>query len=67
MDNGSGKKKVLVWAPAPSASARASSSTHCSVHLWAFRRMGCETIIINNNPETVSTDFGRGDKLYLSR
>ena len=37
---------------------------YCSVHsVWAFKEMGYETIIVNNNPETVSTDFDIADKL----
>ena len=39
---------------------------YCSVHsVWALKEMGCETIIVNNNPETVSTDFDIADKLYF--
>ena len=39
---------------------------YCSVHsVWAFKEMGYETIIVNNNPETVSTDFDIADKLYF--
>ena len=39
---------------------------YCSVHsVWAFKEMGYETIIVNNNPETVSTDFDIADKLSL--
>ena len=40
--------------------------SYCSVHsTWAFKKEGFETIIINNNPETVSTDFDIADKLYF--
>ena len=39
---------------------------YCSVHsVWALREMGIEAIIINNNPETVSTDFDISDRLYF--
>ena len=51
---------------ARSASGRGSSSDFCSVHsVWALRDVGCEAIIVNNNPETVSTDFDIADKLYF--
>ncbi len=66
MDNGSGKKKVLVLGSGPIRIGQGIEFDYCSVHsVWAFRRMGYETIIINNNPETVSTDFDVADKLYF--
>ncbi len=41
---------------------------YCSVHsVWALKRLGCETIIVNNNPETVSTDFDVATSSTLSR
>ena len=52
--------------PDRSVSDRVSNSTYCSVHCtWAFKKEGYETIIVNNNPETVSTDFDIADKLYF--
>ena len=66
VDNGSGKKKVLVLGSGPIRIGQGIEFDYCSVHsVWAFRRMGYETIIINNNPETVSTDFDIADKLYF--
>ena len=52
--------------PARSVSDRVSSSTSAPyTRTWAFAKEGYETIIINNNPETVSTDFDIADKLYF--
>ena len=66
VDNGSGKKKVLVLGSGPIRIGQGIEFDYCSVHsVWAFRRTGYETIIINNNPETVSTDFDVADKLYF--
>ena len=66
VDNGSGKKKVLVLGSGPIRIGQGIEFDYCSVHsVWAFKRMGFETIIINNNPETVSTDFDVADKLYF--
>ena len=66
VDNGSGKKKVLVLGSGPIRIGQGIEFDYCSVHsVWAFRRMGYETIIINNNPETVSTDFDVADRLYF--
>ena len=60
------KKKVLVLGSGPIRIGQGIEFDYCSVHsVWAFRRMGYETIIINNNPETVSTDFDVADKLYF--
>ena len=54
------------WAPAPSASARASSSTTArSTASGRCKKLGYEAVIINNNPETVSTDFDTADRLYF--
>jgi len=62
----SGKKKVLVLGSGPIRIGQGIEFDYCSVHsVWAFKRMGYETIIINNNPETVSTDFDVADKLYF--
>ena len=66
VDNGSDKKKVLVLGSGPIRIGQGIEFDYCSVHsVWAFKRMGYETIIINNNPETVSTDFDVADKLYF--
>ncbi len=60
------KKKVLVLGSGPIRIGQGIEFDFCSVHsTWAFRREGYETIIINNNPETVSTDFDIADKLYF--
>lgn len=60
------KKKVLVLGSGPIRIGQGIEFDYCSVHsVWAFRRLGYETIIINNNPETVSTDFDVADKLYF--
>ena len=60
------KKKVLVLGSGPIRIGQGIEFDYCSVHsVWAFRRLGYETIIVNNNPETVSTDFDVADKLYF--
>ena len=62
----SGKKKVLVLGSGPIRIGQGIEFDFCSVHCtWAFAEEGYETIIINNNPETVSTDFDIADKLYF--
>ncbi|MBR1861012.1 MAG: carbamoyl-phosphate synthase large subunit [Lachnospiraceae bacterium] len=62
----SGKKKVLVLGSGPIRIGQGIEFDYCSVHAtWAFSKAGYETIIINNNPETVSTDFDIADKLYF--
>ncbi len=61
-----GKKKILVLGSGPIRIGQGIEFDYCSVHAtWAFRKAGFETIIINNNPETVSTDFDIADKLYF--
>ena len=61
-----GKKKVLVLGSGPIRIGQGIEFDYCSVHAtWAFARAGYETIIVNNNPETVSTDFDIADKLYF--
>ncbi len=63
---GSGKKKILVLGSGPIRIGQGIEFDYCSVHAtWAFKKAGFETIIINNNPETVSTDFDIADKLYF--
>jgi len=60
------KKKVLVLGSGPIRIGQGIEFDFCSVHCtWAFEKEGYETIIINNNPETVSTDFDIADKLYF--
>ena len=62
----SGKKKVLVLGSGPIRIGQGIEFDFCSVHsTWAFSKEGYETIIVNNNPETVSTDFDIADKLYF--
>ncbi len=60
------KKKVLVLGSGPIRIGQGIEFDYCSVHsTWAFRQEGYETVIVNNNPETVSTDFDIADKLYF--
>ncbi len=60
------KKKVLVLGSGPIRIGQGIEFDFCSVHCtWAFAKEGFETIIVNNNPETVSTDFDIADKLYF--
>ena len=60
------KKKVLVLGSGPIRIGQGIEFDFCSVHAtWAFAKAGYETIIVNNNPETVSTDFDIADKLYF--
>ena len=61
-----GKKKVLVLGSGPIRIGQGIEFDFCSVHCtWTFAKEGYETIIVNNNPETVSTDFDIADKLYF--
>ncbi len=60
------RKKVLVLGSGPIRIGQGVEFDYCSVHAtWAFAKEGYETIIVNNNPETVSTDFDIADKLYF--
>ena len=62
----SDRKKVLVIGSGPIRIGQGIEFDFCSVHsTWEFKRLGYETVIINNNPETVSTDFDIADKLYF--
>ena len=62
----SNKRKVLVLGSGPIRIGQGVEFDYCSVHsVWALREMGIESIIINNNPETVSTDFDTSDRLYF--
>lgn len=60
------KKKVVVLGSGPIRIGQGVEFDYCSVHsVWALKDLGYETIIINNNPETVSTDFDTADRLYF--
>ena len=60
------KKKVVVLGSGPIRIGQGIEFDYCSVHsVWALKKHGYETIIVNNNPETVSTDFDIADKLYF--
>ena len=60
------QKKVLVLGSGPIRIGQGIEFDFCSVHCtWSFKEEGYETIIVNNNPETVSTDFDIADKLYF--
>lgn len=62
----SGKKKIIVFGSGPIRIGQGIEFDYCSVHcVWALKEMGYEAIICNNNPETVSTDFDTGDRLYF--
>ena len=62
----SGKKKVIVFGSGPIRIGQGVEFDYCSVHcVWTLKEMGYEAIICNNNPETVSTDFDTGDRLYF--
>ncbi|SCY66104.1 carbamoyl-phosphate synthase large subunit [Butyrivibrio sp. INlla14] len=66
VENAERKKKILVLGSGPIRIGQGIEFDYCSVHAtWAFKKEGYETIIINNNPETVSTDFDIADKLYF--
>ncbi|MCC5464886.1 carbamoyl-phosphate synthase large subunit [Pelosinus baikalensis] len=60
------KRKVMVLGSGPIRIGQGVEFDYCSVHsVWALREMGLESIIVNNNPETVSTDFDTSDRLYF--
>ncbi|MCH5348015.1 MAG: carbamoyl-phosphate synthase large subunit [Oscillospiraceae bacterium] len=64
--NDTGKKKVIVFGSGPIRIGQGIEFDYCSVHcVWALKEMGYEAVICNNNPETVSTDFDTGDRLYF--
>ncbi len=66
MEKRTDRKKILVLGSGPIRIGQGIEFDYCSVHAtWAFAKAGFETIIINNNPETVSTDFDIADKLYF--
>ncbi|MCD7800871.1 MAG: carbamoyl-phosphate synthase large subunit [Ruminococcus sp.] len=61
-----GKKKVIVFGSGPIRIGQGIEFDYCSVHcVWTLKEMGYEAVICNNNPETVSTDFDTGDRLYF--
>ncbi len=61
-----GKKRVIVFGSGPIRIGQGIEFDYCSVHcVWALKEMGYEAVICNNNPETVSTDFDTGDRLYF--
>jgi carbamoyl-phosphate synthase large subunit len=61
-----GRRKVMVLGSGPIRIGQGIEFDYCSVHsVWALREMGFESIIVNNNPETVSTDFDTSDRLYF--
>ena len=60
------KKKILVLGSGPIRIGQGIEFDYCSVHsVWSLADNGYETIIVNNNPETVSTDFDIADRLYF--
>lgn len=62
----SDKKKVVVFGSGPIRIGQGIEFDYCSVHcVWALKQAGYEAVICNNNPETVSTDFDTGDRLYF--
>ena len=64
--NKSDKKKVLVFGSGPIRIGQGIEFDYCSVHcVWALKEHGYEAVIVNNNPETVSTDFETSDRLYF--
>ena len=66
VDTSSNKRKVMVLGSGPIRIGQGVEFDYCSVHsVWALREMGIEAIIVNNNPETVSTDFDISDRLYF--
>ena len=62
----SGRKTVVVLGSGPIRIGQGVEFDYCSVHcIWALKQAGYDTVIINNNPETVSTDFDTSDRLYF--
>ncbi len=60
------KKKIIVFGSGPIRIGQGIEFDYCSVHcVWSLKEEGCEAVICNNNPETVSTDFDTGDRLYF--
>lgn len=66
VEHNSGKKKIIVFGSGPIRIGQGIEFDYCSVHcVWALKEEGYEAIIVNNNPETVSTDFDTSDRLYF--
>lgn len=66
VDTAKKKKKIMVLGSGPIRIGQGIEFDYCSVHsVWALKKAGCEAIVVNNNPETVSTDFDISDKLYF--
>src|SRR5579872_2193445 len=66
MTAGKNKKKIVVIGSGPIRIGQGIEFDYCSVHcVWALREAGYEALILNNNPETVSTDFDTSDRLYF--
>ena len=60
------RKKVIILGGGPNRIGQGIEFDYCSVHaVWTLKKHGCEAILVNNNPETVSTDFDTGDRLYF--
>lgn len=60
------KKTIIVFGSGPIRIGQGIEFDYCSVHcIWALKKAGYDTVIINNNPETVSTDFNTADRLYF--
>jgi carbamoyl-phosphate synthase large subunit len=65
-EHNKGRKKVVVFGSGPIRIGQGIEFDYCSVHcVWALKKLGCDVIIVNNNPETVSTDFDTADRLYF--
>ena len=65
-EHASGKKRIMVFGSGPIRIGQGIEFDYCAVHCaWALRELGYEAIIVNNNPETVSTDFDTSDRLYF--
>ena len=65
-EHDSGKKKILVFGSGPIRIGQGIEFDYCSVHcVWTLKNHGCEAILVNNNPETVSTDYDTADRLYF--
>jgi carbamoyl-phosphate synthase large subunit len=62
----SGRRKIVILGGGPNRIGQGIEFDYCCVHAaYALREIGCETIMVNSNPETVSTDFDTSDKLYF--
>ena len=63
---GTGRKTVIVFGSGPIRIGQGIEFDYASVHcVWSLKRAGCDVVIVNNNPETVSTDFDTADRLYF--